>query len=160
MPISLDLFPLAPVSSSPLFSRGDLPRPTTRPARPSPPCECDRLGLPQRAPFAHSAPLPAARSANRSRVPTWPQPPATPPAIAKRAQNFGSSRPSVCHAPFPPISPSSEGCISRVEDRATQSNLENELAAKQESLQDCVATPMTVSSARGSARDPRDVATF
>ena len=36
------IFPLAPVSSSPLFSRELLPRPT-RPVRPSPPCECDRL---------------------------------------------------------------------------------------------------------------------
>jgi hypothetical protein len=36
-----------------------------------------------------------------------------------------------------------EGCISRVEDRPTQSNLENELQSKQENLQDCVATPMT-----------------
>ena len=41
---------------------------------------------------------------------------------------------------------SSEGCVSRVEDRAVQSNLEIELSAKQERLQDCRAAPMTVSS--------------
>ena len=76
----------------------------------------------------------------------------------RRANLCGSSKPSVCHAPFPPnsIAPSSEGCISRVEDPTTQSNLEIELAAKQENLQGCVATPMTVSS----ARDLRDVAMF
>ena len=43
---------------------------------------------------------------------------------------------------------SSEGCVSRVEDRAVQSNLEIELSAKQERLQGCRAAPMTVSSIR------------